>query len=121
MADSFLDERGLIEDLLITPLDGVTRITTRAGAVRGNHTHKASHQWAYVVSGRLLVVTEQNGYRQRHEYGPGEISHEPPGVPHAWQALEDTVCLVFSRGPRTGDGFEDDVERLVSPLIAPDG
>lgn len=117
MADSFRDERGLIEDLLITPLDGVTRITTVAGAVRGNHVHKTSHQWAYVVSGRLLVVTEKDGFRSRREYGPGEISHEEPGVRHAWRALEDTVVLVFSRGARTGEGYESDTVRLEKPIL----
>ena len=121
MPSSFRDDRGLIEDLLITPLNGVTRITSVKGAVRGNHMHRKSTQWAYVVSGRLAVVTLENGFRKRHEYGPGEMSCEPPGVPHAWLALEDTVCLVFSQGPRTGDGYEDDVERLTVPLITPGG
>jgi len=119
MADRFEDHRGVIEDLLITPLNGVTRITSRKGAVRGNHIHHRSTQWAYVVSGRLAVVTDDNGAVLRREYGPGEMSCEPPGVPHAWQALEDTVCLVFSQGPRTGEDYESDVERLTVPLITP--
>jgi quercetin dioxygenase-like cupin family protein len=121
LPDRFEDHRGVIEDLLITPLDGVTRIFTKAGAVRGNHVHKRTTQWAYIVSGRLAVVTEKDGYRHRAEYGPGDMSHEPPGVPHAWLALEDTVCLVFTRGPRTGEGYEDDVQRLSKPLIEPGG
>jgi quercetin dioxygenase-like cupin family protein len=122
MADRFEDHRGVIEDLLITPLDGVTRIVTHQGAVRGNHVHNRTTQWAYVVSGRLAVVTEEDGYRKRREYGPGEMSCEEPGVPHAWVALEDTVCLVFTRGPRTGgEGYEDDVVRLDRPLIDPGG
>ena len=33
LADSFTDHRGTIEDLLVTPLDSVTRIFTKAGAV----------------------------------------------------------------------------------------
>lgn len=111
------DERGVIQDIL-GPIDGVTEIFTKAGAVRGNHVHKETAQWAYVVSGRLLVVTQKDGYRRRHEYGPREMSEEPPGVPHAWKALEDTVTLVFTRGPRTGEGYEDDVVRLERPILA---
>lgn len=110
------DERGIIQDLL-GPVDGVTEISTKAGAIRGNHKHAETTQWAYVVSGRLLVVTEVDGFRKRREYGPGEISVEPPGVPHAWRALEDTVVLVFSRGPRTGENYEDDVVRLERPIL----
>ena len=119
MADSFRDERGLIEDLLITPLDGVTRITSVKGAIRGNHIHHHTVQWTYVVSGRLLVVTEDGGFRRRREYAPGEIAEELPGIPHAWQALEDTTVLVFTKGPRSGDAYESDTQRLMVPLIAP--
>jgi len=117
MSDRFEDHRGLIEDLLITPLDGVTRIFTKKGAVRGNHVHHKSTQWTYVVSGRLLVVTEVDGRREPAVYGPGEMSCEPPGVPHAWQALEDTTVLAFSRGPKTGEGYESDMVRLETPLL----
>ena len=31
----FEDDRGVIRDLLVTPLDGVTEIRTRKGAIRG--------------------------------------------------------------------------------------
>lgn len=116
----FEDHRGKIEDLLVTPLDSVTRITSVAGAVRGNHVHEATHQWTYVISGRLLVVTEKNGYRSRRIYGPGEIADEEPGVPHAWQALEATEVLVFTKGPRAGTDYESDTQRLSVPLISPD-
>jgi|SRR6185312_11715205 len=117
MADSFRDDRGLIEDLLITPLDGVTRIFTKAGAVRGNHVHAQTTQWTYVVSGRLLVVTGDSEYTKRGEYGPGQMACEEPGHPHAWKALEDTVVLVFTKGPRTGEGYENDTRRLKKPLL----
>ena len=109
---SHQDERGLIEDLLSGPIDCVTRISTRKNAVRGNHVHAATTQWAYIISGRLLVITEKDGFRQRRVYDPGEIAEELPGTAHAWRALEDTVCLVFTRGPRSGASYEDDVERL---------
>ena len=116
MAESFTDHRGVIEDLLIIPLDGVTRITTKQGAVRGNHVHQRSYQWTYVISGTLLVVTEGE-YRSRREYGPGELFCDEPGTPHAWKAATDCVVLVFSRGPRTGEDYESDTVRLEKPIL----
>ena len=107
------DERGTIEDLLEGPLDSVTRIWTRQGAVRGNHTHNETTQWTYVVSGSLQVVTRRPGGEPFTEVvGIGDLVCEEPGIEHAWKALEDTVVLVFTRGPRSGANYESDTQRL---------
>jgi quercetin dioxygenase-like cupin family protein len=119
MADTFEDHRGKIEDLLVTPLDAVTRITSKAGAVRGNHVHFATTQWTLILAGRLAIVTENGGYRSRTEYGPGEMACEEPGVPHAWRSITDTEVLVFTQGPRSGQAYESDTTRLAKPLIDP--
>jgi quercetin dioxygenase-like cupin family protein len=113
MAKSFEDERGLIQDLFEGPLDAVTRIFTVAGGVRGNHIHRETHQWTYVWSGSMLTVLEDDA-GQRHEDTryPGDLVHEPPGMAHAWRALEDTWVLVFTCGPRSGENYESDVQRL---------
>jgi quercetin dioxygenase-like cupin family protein len=117
MPDRFVDERGEILDILPGPIDCVTRITSVAGAVRGNHRHLHTVQWALVLSGRLLVVTEDGESRTRREYGPGEMAEDRPGTAHAWKSLTDTVVLVFTRGPRSGADFELDTERLKVPLL----
>jgi quercetin dioxygenase-like cupin family protein len=114
MPDRFEDGRGVIQDLLITPLDAVTQIFTRKGAIRGNHYHQHTTQWTYVVSGRLRMVTSRG---EDHVYEPGEMVCDLPGVAHAWQALEDTTVLVFTRGPRSGVDYESDTERLEVPLL----
>ena len=116
MPDRFEDDRGVIQDL-IGANDGVTEIFTRAGAIRGNHVHHRTTQWAYVVSGRLLIVTDNGEFRGHHEYGPGEMACEAPGIPHAWKALEDTTVLVITKGPRAGEAYETDTERLGTPLL----
>lgn len=118
MAESFADHRGLIEDILAGPIDCVTRIFTREGKVRGNHIHHATTQWTYVVEGSLLVVSRMADGRILHgRHGPGEMCVEKPGEAHAWKALTDTTVLVFTRGPRSGAGYESDTERLTKPLL----
>ncbi len=112
MADRFEDHRGVIQDLL-GPVDAVTEIRSVQGAVRGNHVHYQTTQWTYIVSGRLRIVTrDPAGIEADLVYEPGQVACELPGVAHAWEALEDTVCLVFTRGPRSGEDYESDTYRL---------
>lgn len=114
MSDRFEDERGVIQDLFGgEPIDAVTRITTVAGAVRGNHVHRETHQWTLVLSGSLEFA---NGAK-RKTIGEGYILYHPPGTPHAWEALADSVCLVFTRGPRSGENYASDTFRLEEPLL----
>lgn len=112
MADRFEDERGVIEDL-IADVDQITRIFTKAGCVRGNHVHHKTMQWTYVVSGELLAASEPvGGQYTKAIYTPGCLLAEVPGVPHAWRAVTDCTVLVFTQGPRSGENYESDTERL---------
>jgi quercetin dioxygenase-like cupin family protein len=113
LGEPFEDDRGVIQDLITGQLTSVTRISTVAGAIRGNHVHDLTTQWTYVLSGALLMA---DGISEI-VIGPGEIVAHHAGVPHAWKALEDTDCLVFTLGPR-GEDYESDTERLQEPLLA---
>ena len=117
MGDRFTDHRGFIEDILPGPIDCVTHIVTNKGAVRGNHIHAHTFQWVYVIRGRLLVVSRAAGVERRNTYGPGDLACDRPGEAHAWKAVQDTEVLVFTRGPRSGEGYESDTERLAVPLL----
>lgn len=108
---TFTDERGAIEDL-VGPVDCITRIFTAKGAVRGNHVHEHTTQWTFVISGVLLIASAG----KREMVHPGEMVVHEPGTPHAWQALTDADCLVFTRGPR-GEDYESDTIRLKDPLL----
>lgn len=113
MTDFFQDERGWIRDRIVSRIDSVTEIFTRAGAVRGNHTHNETVQWTYIRTGKMRMVSQVPGQDPVSSvHGPGDMLCDMPGVAHAWEALEDTTVLVFTRGPRSGASYEDDVQRL---------
>ena len=119
MASDFTDERGTIHDLITGDLSSATEIFTVAGAVRGNHYHKLTTQWVYVVSGDMLVACDTlvAGIDQR-VYHPGDFFEEQKGLPHAWKAMTDCRVIVITRGPRAGENFEDDTYRdLQFPLL----
>lgn len=111
---AFEDERGTITDILEkTDIDSVTMITCRAGSVRGNHYHENSVQFAYVLSGKVRAYALQPGGEPEYrDLGPGGLHENPPFERHAIKALEDSVLLVLTRGPRAGRDYEDDTFRV---------
>lgn len=118
MSDRFEDHRGVIQDLFGEgapdgPIDSVTRITTRPGCVRGNHVHHETTQWTLVLSGNLVMASGDT----KTLMGAGMIVKHTPGTPHAWKAVSQTECLVFTRGPRSGSDYESDTHRLEEPLL----
>lgn len=119
---AFEDDRGVITDILAKePIEYVTLITSRAGAVRGNHYHRETHQWIYVLSGRLQVLTQLPGEPVRQaDLEAGDLIENVPNESHAMIATTDASFLVFTRGPRGGEDYERDTYRLAEPLRPPD-
>lgn len=114
---SFKDKRGLIMDVLAgTPVDAVTLITSKKGAARGNHHHKKTTQWTFVVSGKLRFLTRKAGKKVARLMSPGDLAISRPGEPHAFVAVTDCVFLSLSKGPRRGKDYEKDTYRLPRPL-----
>ena len=55
----YKDERGLIIDLLEgKKINAITFVSQKKGRVRGNHLHKKTWQWNYIISGKMELVTK---------------------------------------------------------------
>lgn len=113
-----VDRRGTITDVLDgIPVECVTLLTSKKGAVRGNHYHKKTTQYAYVMSGRFRVFTQRVGQRVRSRIvKTGELMVTPPLERHAFVALEPSVLMVCGHGPRSGRNYETDTYRLPVPI-----
>lgn len=86
--------------------------------MRGNHYHKKTIQYTYILEGKLRYYT-QRGLRGRVEsyvVTRGDFIVSPQGHPHAFVALKDSVLLAFAKGPRNGKEYEKDTCRLKVPL-----
>jgi len=117
LAPAFQDARGIITDILQhTPVDSVTIITSVKGSVRANHYHSKSIQYSYVLSGQMMAYTQlPDGPVEAQHLVKGDMLESPPLERHALHALEDSVLLIITRGPRGGQSYEEDTFR-VSPL-----
>jgi len=118
---AFTDERGEIIDLIEHEnINAVTLLTIKKGAVRGNHYHKNTTQWNYIISGVMKLVTQMpiESTKETLMY-PGDLTATIPNEKHALVAEEDVVCLVFTKGPRSGSDYESDTFRLETPIYPP--
>ncbi len=118
-AHAHSDVRGSITDILEDEtVEHVTLITTARGAVRGNHYHRETHQWVYVVSGCLrYAAREGDGALETGIARAGGLIMTGPNEAHALEAIEETTMVVMTRGPRGGREYESDTFRLAEPLI----
>lgn len=117
-AANFRDERGEIVDILVKEeVQFVTMITSAKGSTRGNHYHKSTTQWTYVLQGKIKLLSQlPDGPVTAAVMETGDLSMTPPFERHAITALEDSVIMVFTRGVRGGADYEKDTFRLAEPL-----
>lgn len=119
LVPSLVDERGQIIDLLENEnLNAVTIVTFNRGAIRGNHCHKLTFQWNYLMSGMIRLVTQKVGHPIVETIMRlGDFALTEPNERHAFMAIEDSALMVFTRGPRGGKEYESDTYRLEIPLV----
>jgi|SRR3989344_70269 len=111
------DSRGTIRDILVSvPTDHCTIIFSKKGAVRGNHYHKKTVQYTYVIEGELLALSRRLGGRKIHKHilKAGDLQTHKPLEIHAMVAKKDCLFLAFAKGVRGGKDYEKDTYR-VSP------
>lgn len=116
---SYSDKRGVIVDLITNnTINAVTYVTLKKGYVRGNHYHKYTTQYNYIISGKLLfVVQREEQEKEKSILEKGAMCMTLPMEKHAMYALEDTEIMVLTKGPNGGKEFESDTFALQEPLI----
>ena len=116
---NFKDSRGLIIDLLEKKnINAITFITQKKGKIRGNHFHKKTIQWNYLIKGKLELLTRKNKQKIiRTLMKEGDLVETSKNESHAIKALKNSEFLVFTQGPRGGKEYENDTFRLKNPII----
>ena len=115
---NFKDARGIISDLIEKEnINAVTFITLNKNSVRGNHYHKKTIQWNYILSGKVIFISELNGKKKTLIGNKGELIKLDIKEKHALKGLKKSEFLVFTKGPRGGKEYENDTFRLKKKLI----
>ncbi len=122
---SFKDDRGEIIDIFVkSPKDHCSIITSKKGAVRGNHFHKKSTQYTYIVSGIFKLyrakVDDEGNLKEKVRVDiieKNELIEHPPFESHTLVAeTDEAIILAFACGTRGGDFYEEDTYRLKKKL-----
>ena len=116
---SYKDKRGLIADLLERQnINAITFITQKKGSIRGNHFHKKTIQWNYVLKGKLELYTKKKNKKKRKIIlSKGDFAVTTKNESHAIKALKNAEFLVFTQGLRGGKEYENDTFRLKKSLV----
>jgi quercetin dioxygenase-like cupin family protein len=85
----------------------ISHVTLRKGFSVPSHSHM-NEQFACIVSGKLKFTLGDPGSPERNEIvvGAGEVLHLPSMLPHAAEAVEDTVVLDLFSPPSERTGID---------------
>ena len=125
LKNNFKDKRGRIIDIFINkPKDHCTLVTFNKNAVRGNHYHKKSTQYSFVISGKLILMTAKIGLNgkilskvKKEVVKANSLITHKPFYAHAFKALTKANLLAFADGTRGGKNYEKDTFRLNKKMI----
>ena len=125
LKSNFKEKKGDIIDIFTNqPKDHCTLVTFNKSAVRGNHFHKKSTQYSYVISGKLKMFTAKVnkkgllvGKVKKDIVSSNTLIEHKPYSAHAFKALKKSNLLAFVNGKRGGKNYEKDTFRLKAKLI----
>ena len=114
----FEDERGSILDVVESVnFNGATIIKSVSGSIRGNHFHKHTIQYAFVLEGRILAKSKKVGMELEEVIlEPGDLITHDVYEAHMYKALVDSKFIVLSSGLRSGKDYELDTYRIQSSI-----
>lgn len=113
----FSDDRGLIFDIIDTPVEHVGMVTfSKAGIIRGNHFHKKSTQYTLTLEGTLKLTTYTQ-HNKNDTFREDILSENtfvviPPNTVHTYESLDTARILDITTQNRREDGYEADTVRI---------
>lgn len=112
---AFADARGAILPLADEPIGSAVLISSKRGAIRANHYHKADWHYCHVLSGSIDYYFRPVGDKNAPKHvriNTGQTFFTPPLIEHAMCFPEDTVFVCLGRHSRDQAAYEADIVRV---------
>jgi dTDP-4-dehydrorhamnose 3,5-epimerase-like enzyme len=121
---NYRDKRGHILDIFVNdPKDHCTLVTFNKDSIRGNHFHKKSTQYSFILEGKLCMFLAKVdlkgniiGKIKRQIVVKNDLIAHKPLMSHAFKAITKSSMLAFANGTRGGKNYEKDTYRLKQKL-----
>lgn len=113
--DNFKDTRGCIENLILSPITSVARISSNRGSIRANHYHLTDWHYSFLESGEILYFEREIGSTtipQPLKILPGSMFFTRPNVEHAMLFTADSIFFTFAKNIRSHESHESDLVRV---------
>ena len=115
---NFKDKRGLIADVIYnTKINHIAYITTNKNGIRGNHYHKKTTQYTFVLDGRIKYYHKNKSAKKVSQLilKKGDLIKSKFNEIHAFKTLsKKSVMLALTVGIRGGKDYEKDTFRVKS-------
>lgn len=117
------DDRGAIFRLMDNPdIQSILYVTSEADVIRGNHYHKTTTQWVFVLEGQFTIRLEHDSgadksHRDQVKMNPGDMLMIPSGVPHAFEFHNYSEFIEITDKPQGDDGEFYDEDTVHVELI----
>lgn len=114
----YKDKRGLIADVIYnTKINHIAYITTKKNGIRGNHYHKKTIQYTFVLDGRIRYYYKKKSAKKVSNFilKKGDLIKSKSNEIHAFKTLSNkSVMLALTAGVRGGKDYEKDTFRVNS-------
>jgi dTDP-4-dehydrorhamnose 3,5-epimerase-like enzyme len=115
----FVDDRGSIKDILYAQaINHASIITCAPGAIRGNHYHKLTTQYVFVVNGSMDYFCQRVDSIDKPvvlAVQSGDVVISEPNEIHALKAgNEGCTFIEMEEGTRSSNDFNSDVYKVKS-------
>lgn len=114
----YKDKRGLIADVIYnTKINHIAYITTKKNGIRGNHYHKKTVQYTFVLDGRIRYYYKKKSVKKVSNLilKKGDLIKSKFNEIHAFKTLSNkSVMLALTVGIRGGKDYEKDTFRVNS-------
>ncbi|MEK6927740.1 MAG: hypothetical protein AABX11_04875 [Nanoarchaeota archaeon] len=118
------DYRGKIADIFYNQnIQHVSIISSKKGALRGDHYHKNTTQHMLITKGALeywYKPFDSNEPAKMILLKTGDLVSTPPNEIHALRIVEENEFVVFTQGIRGGKDYEADTYRITQTIIPKD-
>jgi quercetin dioxygenase-like cupin family protein len=111
----FVNSNGVIQNLVLKPMNSVAVIISVKDSIRANHYHKTDWHYSYVVSGSIEYYWRSVGDVNPPKHilvKAGQVFFTPPMTEHAMVFPEATTFITMARNIRTHENHEADVVRI---------